>query len=96
MRLIDADALDEARIDYILSGYANSPEDCAEFGMMIIKAPTIEDKPQGEWINDADAEKSICSICNHEYRWIKYDRPYEFKYCPSCGEKMVEPQVEKE
>lgn len=43
MRLIDADALDEARIDYIVSGYANSPEDCAEFGMMIIKAPTACD-----------------------------------------------------
>lgn len=43
MRLIDAEKLDEARIDYIISGYANSPEDCAEFGMMIIKAPTVCD-----------------------------------------------------
>lgn len=46
MRLIDADALDKERIDYIVSGYANSPEDCAEFGMMIIKAPTICDIEQ--------------------------------------------------
>ena len=43
MRLIDAEALDKARIDYIVSGYANDPEDCAEFGKMIIKAPTVCD-----------------------------------------------------
>ena len=59
---------------------------------VMLEEKAIEDKPHGEWINDADAEKSICSICNHEYRWIKYDRPYEFAYCPSCGEKMFKPQ----
>lgn len=46
MRLIDADALDKARIDYIVSGYANDPEDCSEFGKMIIKAPTVCDIEQ--------------------------------------------------
>lgn len=46
MRLIDAEALDKARIDYIVSGYANDPEDCSEFGMMIIKAPTVCDIEQ--------------------------------------------------
>ena len=43
MRLIDAEALDKTRIDYIVSGYANDPEDCSEFGKMIIKAPTVCD-----------------------------------------------------
>ena len=40
-RLIDADRLDKERIDYIVDGYADSPNDWAEFGAMIIKAPTI-------------------------------------------------------
>ena len=40
-RLIDAAALDEKRIDYIVSGFAESPEDCKEFGLLIINAPTI-------------------------------------------------------
>lgn len=46
MRLIDAEALGKARIDYIVSGYANDPEDCSEFGKMIIEAPTVCDIEQ--------------------------------------------------
>ena len=42
MRLIDADALDKRRIDYIVDGYAESVNDMTEWGMAIIEAPTID------------------------------------------------------
>ena len=45
-----------------------------------------------EWINDADAEKSICGICKRELKWSKYDRPYEFKFCPNCGKRLGKEQ----
>lgn len=42
MRLIDADALDKRRIDYIVNGYAESVNDMTEWGMALIEAPTID------------------------------------------------------
>lgn len=47
-RLIDADALDMKRIDYIVDGYANDKDDCTEFGMMIILAPTLVEADGGD------------------------------------------------
>ena len=47
-RLIDAELLDKKRIDYIVDGYANDADDCAEFGMMIILAPTIVEADGGD------------------------------------------------
>ena len=47
-RLIDAELLDKKRIDYIVDGYANDADDCAEFGMMIILAPTIIEADGGD------------------------------------------------
>lgn len=40
-RLIDAWALDKEVVNYVHSGDAESPKDCAKFSMMIITAPTI-------------------------------------------------------
>ena len=42
MRLIDADALEKRRIDWLVDGYADSPSDMKEWGMAIIEAPTID------------------------------------------------------
>lgn len=47
-RLIDAEALDMKRIDYIVDGYANDKDDCKEFGMMIILAPTLVEADGGD------------------------------------------------
>lgn len=41
--LIDIDELSKRQVDYTMSGHANSAEDCKEFGMMIITAPTVID-----------------------------------------------------
>ena len=56
MRLIDADALDKRRIDYIVDGYAESVNDMTEWGMAIIEAPTID-----------AVEVVRCSECRHKY-----------------------------
>ena len=53
-RLIDAELLDMKRIDYIVDGYANDADDCAEFGMMIILAPTIIEADGGDTNADSD------------------------------------------
>lgn len=45
MRLIDADAMEKRRIDYIVDGYAESVNDMTEWGMALVEAPTI-----GSWI----------------------------------------------
>lgn len=45
MRLIDADAMEKRRIDYIVYGYAESVNDMTEWGMALVEAPTI-----GGWI----------------------------------------------
>lgn len=45
MRLIDADAMEKRRIDYIVDGYAESVNDMTEWGMALIEAPTI-----GGWV----------------------------------------------
>ena len=47
-RLIDAEALDMKRIDYIVDGYANDKDDCTEFGMMSILAPTLVEADGGD------------------------------------------------
>lgn len=56
MRLIDADALDKRRIDYIVDGYAESVNDMTEWGMAIIEAPTID-----------AVEVVRCGECRHKY-----------------------------
>lgn len=56
-RLIDADELEKERIDYVLSGEAESVKDCSEFGMMLIKASTIIEsnkKEDFEWAGEGD------------------------------------------
>ena len=65
MRLIDAEALDKARIDYIVSGYANDPEDCSEFGNMIIKAPTVCDIEQIR--AEIEKERQACIDAHDQY-----------------------------
>ncbi len=92
MRLVDADALFKEEREEYLNNACYISTYYEHIFAEIDNAPTVEDKPQGEWINDTDAEKSICSICNHELKWIKYDRPYEFKYCPFCGERLGKEQ----
>jgi hypothetical protein len=63
-RLISANELDKRRIDYVMSGNAESVKDCAEFAMMIITAPTVfsfpDDIPRTFPLLDRP-----CSVCKN-------------------------------
>jgi len=55
---------------------------------IIINAPFVSDRPQGEWIEVDDYFiRCKCSICgweSHKYE----DDVYGMPYCPNCGAKM--------
>ena len=79
MRLIDADKLYPDRMTK--DGLAISQS-------QIANAPTVEERPHGEWIYEG-----VCSICGercdyHLSGTIWIDRPAN--YCPNCGARMKE------
>lgn len=81
MRLIDADALPQGRVEW---------ED-------LVYAPTIEAEPvrRGRWIEHKSKDWSgggayICSVCGYGYSWAGFHEANEFTYCPNCGAKMEE------
>lgn len=91
MRLIDADALKE-----VLHGTMDWC-DLIEVDKAIRDAPTIDPVRRGKWedksICDGDAieewQEARCSACG-----LYHTTPYmyyfdEFRYCPSCGARML-------
>lgn len=92
MRLIDADELrvkaytavmlepDENNIDYVKD--KRKVVDLDD----INNAPTIEERPTGEWKLDDTEQFCYCSNCKDTY----YPRPLDpnWYYCPHCGAKM--------
>ena len=48
---------------------------------------TLEQEPKtGHWIKSNIGGAKVCSVCNAHMGLSS------FKFCPSCGAKMVEPQ----
>ena len=100
MRLIDADALKEAILeereyireeeykikrDFMLGGLRRALR-CLE------EAPTVEERPRGEWINHLDltedycGESKQCSLCGYtDYNTRRF---LWHKFCPNCGADM--------
>ena len=75
MRLIDADELKEA---------VNAKKVVGRFNtiLLIDSAPTVEERPKGEWINTRNYPKRWeCSCCGMKSIHI-------YKFCPNCGAKM--------
>lgn len=90
MGLIDVDAVHEIINDIrdciSVEGYCAIQE-------RLKKLPTVEDKPQGEWIYKQYGGYSeqgdwYCSECGFKYNYGQG----KAKYCPNCGCRMVEPQ----
>lgn len=54
--------------------------------MTIDNAPTVEERPHGEWKLDDTEQFCYCSNCEDTY----YPRPLDasWYYCPHCGAKM--------
>ena len=105
MRLIDADALDEAltalrfTADGELAHWGDRKDWClhgSEIEMLIANAPTVEAESvrHGKWIED-DIDKWRCSVCQkgdvYALSW-SISEGYELQdnYCPHCGAKMDE------
>ena len=85
MRLIDKDALSMELMNEVLNAYAKADFRFAHalnvFQGLIDKAPTVEERKQGHWIDLEFDDVSICSLC-------KNPQEVETLYCPECGAIM--------
>lgn len=84
MELIDREALSMELANEVLCAYAKADFRLAKalnvFQFLIDKAPTVEERKHGHWI-DITFDASMCSVCQNI-------EEYETKYCPECGAKM--------
>ena len=82
MRLIDADALKKN------FGYNDEWYKSRTVTQIIDDAPTIEERPKGEWMNHGyDNEEDglpeyVCPFCGKNV----FENVYN--YCPNCGARM--------
>ena len=95
-RLIDANALLE-RIEARIPSCSFQPLDMAratgyrEAMKLIAIAPTVEERPKGEWIlNEKESKRHIeliyfCSACEVGEAWGDNERR---SFCPNCGADM--------
>ena len=85
MKLIDKDALSMELMNEVLNAYAKADFGFAHalnvFQGLIDKAPTVEERKQGHWIDLEFDDVSICSLC-------KNPQEVETLYCPECGAIM--------
>lgn len=85
MKLIDKDALSMELMNEVLNAYAKADFRFAHalnvFQGSIDKAPTVEERKQGHWIDLEFDDVSICSLC-------KNPQEVETLYCPECGAIM--------
>ena len=90
MKLIDKDALSMELMNEVLNAYAKADFRFAHalnvFQGLIDKAPTVEERKQGHWIDLEFDDVSICSLC-------KNPQEVETLYCPDCG--AIKDGVEK-
>ena len=99
MRLIDATALKRKVLEWMPSDPCGREEKEHPFEtdivvslmMEIEEAPTIENRPQGEWVfktdipirNGASSAGYVCSVCGCDVF-----RTEGMNFCPNCGAKM--------
>ena len=85
MKLIDKDALSMELMNEVLNAYAKADFRFAHalnvFQGLIDKAPTVEERKQGHWIDLEFDDVSICSLCQNP-------QEVETLYCPECGAIM--------
>lgn len=85
MKLIDKDTLSMELMNEVLNAYAKADFRFAHalnvFQGLIDKAPTVEERKQGHWIDLEFDDVSICSLC-------KNPQEVETLYCPECGAIM--------
>lgn len=95
MRLIDADELKGYKFVttscYLRSNYENGYSRYKQgfndaIDSIINNAPTVEERPTGEWKLDDTEQFCYCSNCEDTY----YPRPLDpsWYFCPHCGARM--------
>ena len=88
MRAIDADSLNNYKFgeNLMASSYADGWDDAIDAIMK--DAPTIEERPKGEWIYEYD-DFYRCSICGRAIctEWDELSLEKHFPFC-HCGADM--------
>ena len=101
VRLIDANKLKEELEAYRHTRNYKSDEDEAQNSLLdniledIDNAPTVVERPKGEWIGDTDLDNTCkCSKCRKVFdvdrlKMVMCDGKYEMPpSCPNCGADM--------
>lgn len=90
MRLIDKDALSMELMNEVLNAYAKADFRFAHalnvFQGLIDKAPTVEERKHGHWIElepDKYGNFIQCSVCDSKFGLYSKDN-----YCQACGAIM--------
>ena len=103
MELIDKNALSMELTNEVLNAYAKADFRFAHalnvFQGLIDEAPTVEERKQGYWLKKhhvSDASEFIaicCSSCGYkvDFFWNDWQNS---KYCPNCGAKMRDNNVQ--
>lgn len=90
MKLIDKDALSMELMNEVLNAYAKADFRFAHalnvFQGLIDKAPTVEERKHGHWIEHPEHPIGDCSVCGE--RVPIYSGSKKYKNCPYCGAKM--------
>lgn len=90
MKLIDKDALSMELMNEVLNAYAKADFRFAHalnvFQGLIDKAPTVEERKHGHWIEHPEHPICDCSVCGE--RVPIYSGSKKYKICPYCGAKM--------
>ena len=69
---------------------------CDQINRFFNKFLKIEKLEPGYW-REVDVNEYACSKCNHCFSIVSEDNSIEeFKYCPNCKTKMINPQAESE
>lgn len=90
MKLIDKDALSMELMNEVLNAYAKADFRFAHalnvFQSLIDKAPTVEERKHGHWIElepDKYGNFIQCSVCDSKFGLYSKDN-----YCQACGAIM--------
>lgn len=90
MKLIDKDALSMELMNEVLNAYAKADFRFAHalnvFQGLIDKAPTVEERDKGHWIElepDKYGNFIQCSVCDSKFGLYSKDN-----YCQACGAIM--------
>ena len=91
MWLIDADALFKA---FEKNAWYNNMDRDEIAEEILLQMPTIDAAPvvHGRWREADDGDGAVCSVCGEDFCniYLEIDR---FKYCPNCGAKMKEGDI---